>query len=317
MSKEIAAWQEKLAYRPDLSAKTIALYTQDARRFATWLQSEHPGLKATEGIPIDAKTYRDHLLAKRFAPTTINRALISLMLFFDTIAGTNPFRHLTMIEIVEPAPVALSKTEWNAVRRCAEQAARRDHGLAFALAALFRYAGPRVSEVAALQIPDVQVGARRGSLIIRRGKGLKHREIPLVQEAREPLDAYLNHRRHLAEHWRERAAIRGEVVTSWSRWPDGHLFLGQRGPLAERGIREIIAKLGQAAKLSSPLGPHDLRHTFAKSLLDPAAYGLDRPPLPLPAIQQLLGHADIATTTIYTRASADDLARMMGMSNAP
>jgi len=245
MWNEIAAWQEILAHRPDLSAKTVALYTQDARRFATWLQSEHPGLLATEVTPIDAKTYRDHLLAKRFAPTTINRALISLMLFFDTIGGTNPFRQLTMIAIVEPAPVALSKTEWNAVRRCAEQAARRDHGLAFALAALFRYAGPRVSEVAALQIPDVQVGARRGSLIIRRGKGLKHREIPLVQEAREPLDAYLNHRRHLAEHWRERAAIRGEVVTSWSRWPDGHLFLGQRGPLAERGIREIIAKLGQ------------------------------------------------------------------------
>src|SRR5260221_6791093 len=63
--------------------------TQDARRFATWLQSEHPGLKATEITPIDAKTYRDHLLAKRFAPTTINRALISLMLFFDTIDSTN------------------------------------------------------------------------------------------------------------------------------------------------------------------------------------------------------------------------------------
>lgn len=221
-----------------------------------------------------------------------------------------------MIEIVEPAPVALSKTEWNAVRRCAEQAARRDHGLALALATLFRYAGPRVSEVAALQIPDVQISARRGLLIIRRGKGLKHREIPLVQEAREPLDTYFTYRERLAEQWRERAAVRGETAVSWSRWPDGHLFLGQRGPLAERGIREIIAKLGQAAKLASPLGPHDLRHTFAKALLDPAAYGLNRPPMPLPAIQQLLGHADIATTTIYTRVSADDLARMMGTSEA-
>lgn len=317
MWNEIAAWQETLAHRPDLSAKTIALYTQDARRFATWLQSEHSGLGATEATPIDAKTYRDHLLAKRFAPTTINRALISLMLFFDTIGGTNPFRQLTMIDIVEPAPVALSKTEWNAVRRCAEAATRRDHGLAFALAALLRYAGPRVSEVAALHIPDVQVSARRGLLIIRRGKGLKHREIPLVQEARQPLDTYFNHRQSLAERWRERARVRGETVASWSTWPDGHLFLGQRGPLTERGIREIIAKLGQAAKLSSPLGPHDLRHTFAKSLLDPAAYGLDHPPMPLPAIQQLLGHADIATTTIYTRVSADDLARMMGMSEVP
>src|SRR2546421_12248937 len=62
----------------------------------------------------------------------------------------------------------------------------------------------------------------------------------------------------------------------------------------------------QAAKLSSPLGPHDLRHTFAKSLLDPAAYGLDRPPMPLPAIQQLLGHADISTSPrmVRTRSGA-------------
>jgi site-specific recombinase XerD len=317
MWQDIAAWQQQLHLRPDLSAKTIALYTQDARRFATWVQQEHPGLKATEVTPTDAKAYRDHLLAQHYAPTTINRALISLMLFFDTVEGVNPFRHLTMIEIVEPAPVALSKTEWNAVRRSAEAAVRRDHGLALALCTLFRYAGPRVSEVAALQIADVQLSARRGLLIIRRGKGLKHREVPLVQEVREPLNAYCTHRQHLAERWRERARVRGEAVAPGRHWPEGHLFLGQRGPLAERGIREIIAKLGQAAKLSSPLGPHDLRHTFAKSLLDPAAYGLDRLPMPLPAIQQLLGHADISTTTIYTRVSADDLARMMGMGESP
>ena len=68
MWHEIAAWQETLTQRPDLAAKTIALYTQDVRRFATWLQSEHSGLKATEVTPIDAKTYRDHMLAKRYAP---------------------------------------------------------------------------------------------------------------------------------------------------------------------------------------------------------------------------------------------------------
>lgn len=67
MWNEIAVWQETLKKRPDLSAKTIALYTQDARRFATWLQQEHPGLKATEVTPTDAKAYRDHLLAKRYA----------------------------------------------------------------------------------------------------------------------------------------------------------------------------------------------------------------------------------------------------------
>lgn len=109
MWNEIAVWQKVLTHRPDLSAKTIASYTQDARRFATWLQSEHLGLKAAEVTSIDAKAYRDHLLAKRFALTTINRALINLMLFFDTINGINPFRHLTMIDVVEPAPVAYQR----------------------------------------------------------------------------------------------------------------------------------------------------------------------------------------------------------------
>ena len=97
MWNEIAAWQETLKKRPDISAKTIALYTQDARRFATWLQQGNPSLKATEVTSTNAKTYRDHLLSKRYAPTTINRALISLMLFFDTIEGTNPFRNLAII----------------------------------------------------------------------------------------------------------------------------------------------------------------------------------------------------------------------------
>jgi site-specific recombinase XerD len=277
MWQEITAWQDTLTRRPDLAAKTVTLYTQDVRRFATWLHVEHPGVSAAQVTTLDAKSYRDHLLAKRQAPATINRALISLMLFFDSLLSPNPFRHLTMIDVEEPAPVALSKTEWNTVRRYAEHAARRDHGLALALATLFRYAGPRVGEVAALQIPDIQVSARRGMLIIRRGKGLKHREIPLVQEVRDPLDGYFQHRRQLAERWRERALVRSEAVPAWSRWPDGQLFLGQRGPLAERGIRAIIAKLGQAAKLPSTLGPHDLRHTFAKSLLDPAAFGLDQP----------------------------------------
>src|SRR5438270_10813453 len=101
MWHEIAAWQEQLHHRPDLSAKTIALYTQDARCFATWLQSEHPGLKATEITPIDAKTYRDHLLAKHFAPTTISRGLISLMRLYGTFDGINPFRHLIMLELFE------------------------------------------------------------------------------------------------------------------------------------------------------------------------------------------------------------------------
>jgi site-specific recombinase XerD len=84
MWDEITAWQETLTQRPDLAAKTVALYTQDVRRFTTWLSSESPGLALAKVTAVDAKSYRDHLLADRYAPATINRALISLMLFFDT-----------------------------------------------------------------------------------------------------------------------------------------------------------------------------------------------------------------------------------------
>lgn len=175
-----------------------------------------------------------------------------------------------------------------------------------------RYAGPRVGEVAALQLADVSLSTRRGTLIMRSGKGLKHREVPLVIDAREPLQHYLNHRRRLAEHWTQRALARRQPAPAWASWPAGHLFLGQRGPLTERGIREIVAQLGQTAKLDAPLNPHALRHTFATALLDPHAYGLDRPPASLPAVQALLGHADIATTAGYARASSADLARILG-----
>jgi len=149
-------------------------------------------------------------------------------------------------------------------------------------------------------------------VIVRRGKGLKHREIPLISDAREPLLHYQDHRRQLAERWAARALMRHQISPVWSEWPQGRMFLGQRGPLTERGIRDIVAKIGLAAKLDAPLSPHNLRHTFATALLDPAAYGIDRPALPLTAVQDLLGHADPATTAIYTKASPSDLARLLG-----
>lgn len=197
-------------------------------------------------------------------------------------------------------------------RVAAEQAVRRDRGLALALICLMRYAGLRVGEVAALQGPDLVLSPRRGTVIVRRGKGLKHREIPLVVDPRDPLLRYQDYRRLLAERWAARALLRRQAPPVWFCWPEGQVFLGQRGQLTERRIRDIVAKIGQAAKLDAPLSPHDLRHTFATALLDPGAYGVSRPPLPLTAVQDLLGHADPATTAIYTKALPSDLARMLG-----
>jgi site-specific recombinase XerD len=314
METAIAAWEQHLLRSSRVSASTITEYNQDVTRFAIWLRGQERMAPISDLTVGDAKDYRDALLARGRSPSTINRALTSLALFCDASgrAADNPFRLVDRVDLVEHAPQALKHRAWNAVRRAAEQAVRRDHGLALALVCLMRYAGLRVGEVAALQGPDLVLSSRRGTVIVRRGKGLKHREIPPVIDARDPLLHYQDHRRQLADRWAQRALLRRQTPPAWSCWPEGRVFLGQRGPLTERGIRDIVAKIGQAAKLDAPLSPHDLRHTFATALLDPAAYGLDRPPLPLTAVQDLLGHADPATTAIYTKASPSDLARMLG-----
>jgi site-specific recombinase XerD len=313
MWPEIAEWQTLLTHETDLTPGTIAQYGKDVIRFAAWLIAQEPEIRPPEVTLSDAKAYRSWLLSQRRAPATINRALVSLGRFYDHLhVPKNPFRAVDAIEVVEAAPQALTRIEWNRVRRAAEQLQRRDHGLALAVASLMRYAGLRISEVTALSIQDVELSPRRGQVTIRQGKGRKHREIPLVVEVRDVLHEYLSTRQNLADRWLERAFALGEAAPEWSNWPNGHLFIGQRGPLKERGIREIIAKIGHQAKLDQLLHPHALRHTFAKALLDPQAYGLERPPAPITAVQELLGHINITTTAIYTRNSQADLRRIMG-----
>ncbi len=314
METQVVHWHEELTRQTGLNQATITEYVRDARQFAAWLQTRGLRASSTAVTVQEAKHYRDYLLDLGRAPATVNRALVSLALFLDATGRQvdNPFRKIDRVEQVERPPRALSYGVWCAVEQAADQMVAVDHGLALALVCLMRYAGPRVGEVAALQLPDVHLSSRRGLLIIRRGKGLKHREVPLIVDVRDPVQEYLRYRRHLAERWQQKARTWERPLPVWAQWPDGHLFLGQRGPLTERGIREIVAKVGQAAKLEEPLSPHALRHTFAKALLDPAAYHLDRSPATITAVQDLLGHADIATTAIYTRASTEDIARMMG-----
>ncbi len=248
--EEVATWRRDMIRSTGLAPATVDRYVGDADRFVTWLEGQDAGATAADVTAQDARDYRAALLRAGRAPATINRALISLALFLDAAdrAGDNPFRKIDRIDVVAGAPRAVAQVDWLAVRRAAVRRVPRDHGLALALVCLLRYAGPRVGEVAALQLPDARISARRGTLVIRQGKGLKHREVPLVLEAREPLQDYLAHRRALAARWARQAQAYDEPAPAWASWPDGHLFLGQRGPLGVRGIRQIVGKLGHAAR---------------------------------------------------------------------
>jgi site-specific recombinase XerD len=232
MQTLIETWRQQLTQQSALHTTTIIQYTHDVRRFAAWMDVQARPSRLDDVTVQDAKDYRNHLLGQGGSPATSNRALISLTMFLDAFgrAAANPFRKVDRVEVVAHPPRALTYDEWLDVRQAAERIAGADHHLAHALVCLMRYAGPRVGEVAALELPDVQISSRRGRLTIRRGKGLKHREVPLIAEVRDPLQEYLLYRKDLSARWEQKARARGNPSAAWARWPDGHLFLGQRGP---------------------------------------------------------------------------------------
>ena len=152
--------------------------------------------------------------------------------------------------------------------------ARRDQ----AMLELFYSSGLRLAELAALDLHDLQ--PRRVRVL---GKGGKPRQVPVGRRARQALDAWLTVRGQLAE--RDTRA----------------LFVGVRGGrLGHRGIQRRLAELAKGRGLAEHLHPHRLRHSFASHLLESSQ--------DLRAVQELLGHADLATTQVYTRLDWQHLA---------
>ena len=138
--------------------------------------------------------------------------------------------------------------------------------------------GLRVGELCALQMSDVLIGERKGSLVVRSGKGQKQRTIPLNGPARQLLSEWL--------------AVRPEET--------GHaLFIGQRGERVEaRSVQRAVERATTTAGLQK-VSPHTLRHSFAKALLDEG--------VTLEKVATLLGHNSLNTTRIYTTPSEHDL----------
>lgn len=144
--------------------------------------------------------------------------------------------------------------------------------------------GLRVGEVADLKMKDITVRERTGSVVVRQGKGLKEREVPLNATVRRALRHYLDER--------------GDNPK-----PDDSVFLSERKTaMPKRTIQSVISQLGKKAKITRvKFSAHTLRHTFALNYLK-------QNPGKIVELATLLGHESLDTTAVYTRPSREDLA---------
>ena len=285
VNRDVVADYQEYLEQTGKSTNTVKAYVHDVGAFASWFE-QTTGDEFAPGIvdPREIIDYRGHLLQRGSSPATVNRRLVSLRRYFlwakkQGMTSDTPFDMLERVRVKEQKDVAprwLTRNEQLALLRAVRQGENeRD----LAIIQMMLSAGLRISEVAGLNMSDIELNDRSGWVYVRIGKGMKPRSIPLSVHVRNALQAYLKIRPDSDE--------------------DG-LFLGQRGPLSEWGIHAIVKKYAYQARLEE-VTSHTLRHSFAKNLVDTST--------PLDQVATLLGHESLETTRIYTQPSERDLER--------
>ena len=289
MRDEIAQFLDHIAYERGLSANTRAAYEADLLIFAAFLESRC-------GITRFAHVTRDHIASflegqrrQGMRATTRARRLIAIRVLFAFLCaeGRVPADVTTVMDAPAKGrrlPHTLSEEE--VARLIGSVSGDTGHAVRDrCMLELFYACGLRVSEVTALRVADVRL---EEGVVRCVGKGDKQRVIPLGAEAARWVERYLTQAR-------PRFARRSGAS-------EACLFLTQRGtPFTRQGVFVMLAKRARAAQIGSALSPHVLRHCFASHLL---AHGAQ-----IRAIQEMLGHADIATTQIYTHVDEGHVTR--------
>ena len=277
-----------LEFERGLSRNTLEAYRSDLLQFGEWLGRTHRdplGVGHSELSEFANEIATGHADKPPAAPATLQRKVACLRSFYrhlrrTGVLTTDPTAHLRAPKQGRKLPQVLSRDEVAELLRQprgTEPAALRDRALLETMYAC----GLRASEAIDLEVGDVDL---EDGILRARGKGSKERLVPVGSAAARALTAYLQ---------RGRARLVGD------RW-EARLFVNQRGAgLSRQGLYKIVQRHAASAGLASKMSPHTLRHSFATHLL---AGGCD-----LRSLQEMLGHADIATTQLYTHLSAERL----------
>jgi integrase/recombinase XerD len=269
-----------LAAERGLSANTVRAYADDLRAVMDFLAGE--GVRSWQEVDsLHLVAYLARASRQGLAPRTRARRLSALRGLFRFLlregrASHDPLAGLSGPRLPGGLPHFLSRQEVERLLAAPDPTTdlgRRDR----AILELMYAAGLRVSEVIGLGVGDVQFQV--GVLTVR-GKGAKERLVPVHQTALEVLQDYL-------------AGPRQRLLKGKRH---DEVFLSRRGdPLSRMGLWHIVKRHVTAAGITGHVTPHTLRHTFATHLLEGGA--------DLRSVQLMLGHADIATTEIYTHLS--------------
>lgn len=288
MGWELGAFVSSLS---SASPHTVAAYGRDVRDFVSW--AERAGIGGPGDVQrISLRRYLSYLATRRLARRTIARKAAALRRYFGWLRRTgaiavDPSNRLSAPKGDARLPHVLRGAELDHLLDGATAAGdgARAEGLVdtavrlrdAAVAELLYGSGLRVAELCGLRPGDVDT--RRAAVVVW-GKGSKQRQVPMSQASVEAVEAWVGN---------------GRSQLRRAESPDDALFLNRRGRrLTPRDVRRILDR-----RSPTPTHPHALRHTFATHLLDGGA--------DLRAVQELLGHADLATTQLYTHVSKERL----------
>jgi integrase/recombinase XerD len=289
MEEEIGHFLNFLSVEKGASSNTIAAYKNDLEQLRSYVL----GLSLNGDSPfwsqIDRGALLDFILElrrRRYADATVARKVAAVKSFFsflqaEGILRKNPAENLNSPRVGKSLPKALSVREIDELleqpARRSSPEARRDRAMLETIYAT----GMRVSELTSLDMKDVHL-SRPGAHVRCTGKGSKERTLPLHDQALEALEAYLEDGRpHL---------VRDRRVTA--------VFVNRRGDrLTRQGFWLILKGYAKQAGIATPVTPHTLRHSFATHMLTGGA--------PLRNVQELLGHANMSTTQVYTKIVTD------------
>mgnify|MGYP000844155799 CR=1 FL=1 len=287
----IEAFLEMMSAERGAGANTLAAYARDLADFSAYPKGGIAGASRE-----DIRGYLAGLSAAGLAPSSQARRLSALRQFFgflyaEDIRKDNPTEAVEAPRTSRPLPKILSAKDLEAMIAAAAEGGDAEAKRLTCIVEMLYAAGLRVSELAGLPLAAVK---NKDGFILVKGKGGKERLAPLNVSARAAIAAYLD--------------VRAEFLPKPPRRAHAERYLfcsrGADGFLTRQRLHQLLKSLAVKAGLDpAKVSPHVLRHAFATHLVEGGA--------DLRSVQTLLGHADIATTEIYTHVAKDHLKKVM------